>query len=305
MDLRFLRAFVRTADLGSVSRAAASLNIVQPALSRQIRLLEAELGVALFVRHRRGVELTEAGRLLRQRAETIMEAVEDARICVAGVGSEPSGPVGLGLPTSMLYVLSPQLVTTYCRRYPRAFLRVHESLGHVIEALLREGQIDVAILISPQPMQDVSLEPLVSEGLYLTGPPQAGLAPNVTVLPEEVAKVPMVMFGRRNKVRVALEQLLGRQSLSLTPALEVEGQPLALELVRQGLGYTVLPNCAAQAEIASGRLSGAPIAGLTIEWVLGVNRARAGAPAVAALTGLLRELVSAQIARGLWRATVG
>lgn len=300
MDIRWLRSFLRVAETGSITRAASRLNIAQTALSRQIRLLEEELGVQLLARHRRGVLLTEAGQLLRVRSQSIVAALEAARLEVSTAGGEPSGTIGLGLPTSMLYVLSADLVEMYARRHPKVFLRVHEALGHTVAALLRDGAIDAAILISPGPMQGVILEPLITEDVYLAGPPDCGLGVDHAVSVLELASVPMIMFGLENKVRIAAEHLLARHGLSLNPVVEVAGQSLALELIGRGLGYSIMPHCAVRAEIAAGRVAGAPIRGLSVAWTFGVNRARAGMPALMALKDLLHSLVSDRISRGIW-----
>lgn len=302
MDVRTLRSFLRVAEAGNLSRAAEALNIVQPALSRQIALLEAELGTQLLVRHRRGVALTEAGMALRQHAQGILAAVDEARQAVSALGSEPTGTVALGLPTSMLYVLSGTLVEAYRRRYPRVALRLHEAIGHVIEALMEDGRLDVAVIIEPRAIRGVAQETLVSEAMCLAGPPAASLDMARPVSAAEVAAVPMMMFSPQNRVRTRLETLLARDGLSLAPAaLEVEGQPLAFDLVRRGLGYTVLPWCAVEAEIAAGRMSGAPIEDFAISWILAVNRARAGAPAVRAMVDMLRDTVAARVADGTWK----
>lgn len=303
MDTRFLRSFLCIARTGSLSRAAAALNIVQPALSRQIRILEDELGTQLLVRHRRGIALTLAGEVLREHAAAIVAALDEARHAVSASGAEPSGAVSIGLPTSMFYVLAPGLVETFCRVYPRAFLQVFEAFGHVIESHLREGRVDAAVLISPKPMSGISLEPLLTENICLAGPPGAGLDMRKPVAASAIAEVPMIMFPAPNMVRMTIEALLARTGKALLPLVEIDGQPLTHELVRRGLGYTILPSCAVQAEIAAGRMSGAPIQGATIAWELGVNRARAGFPAVKALCDLVRSSIAAQIASGVWQVT--
>jgi len=237
---------------------------------------------------------------VRDMREAILAAVEQARAAVSSAGREPTGTVTLGLPTSMIYVLSGTLVETYRDRFPRVFLQVHEAVGHVIEALLKEGRLDVAVLIEPRPMPGIALSPLVEEDIYLVGPGNAGLSLDAPVMPADLARVPMIMLAPENHVRRKAEAVLSRAGLSFNAALEVEGQPLAFDLVRRGLGYTLLPYCAVRAEMAAGRMSGAPIAGLSLGWTLGVSRVRAGAPAVRALVDTVHELVAGRVAGGEW-----
>ena len=292
METRVLNNFLRVAETGKLSQAAAELNLAQPALSRQIALLEEDVGAQLFVRHRRGVTLTEAGALFRDKAKSILASVEQARAAVSAVGREPTGTVSLGLPTSMIYVLSGALIETYRKRFPKVFLKVHEAVGHVIEALVKDGRLDVAILIDPRPTPGVAVEPLFAEDIYLVGPGDAGLSLDAPVSLARLAQVPMIMLAPQNHVRAKAQTVLSRAGLAFNAAMEVEGQPLAFDLVRRGLGYTLLPHCAVHAELSAGRMSGAPIDGLRLDWKLAVNRSRAGAPAVRALSETVRIRVA-------------
>lgn len=301
METRVLQNFLRVAQAGKLGHAAAELNIAQPALSRQIALLEADVGAQLFVRHRRGVALTEAGLLFRDHVRAILAALEQARAEVSAAARDPTGTVTLGLPTSMFHVLSADVIAAYRTRYPNVSLRVHEAVGHVIEALFHDGQLDTAILIEPGTMPGVALTPLIAEDICLVGPRDAGLSLDTPVTLATLAAAPMIMHDAANHVRTRIESLLARHALSFLPAMEIEGQPLTFEMVRRGLGHTVLPRCAARAEIATGGMSAAPIAGATLGWSLAVNRTRAGAPAVRALTELLHELAQRRIDDGVWQ----
>lgn len=300
MDPRFLRSFLCIAETGSLSRAAAMLNIVQPALSRQMRILEQELGTQLLVRHRRGVVVTEAGALLRERASAIISAIEETRQAISEAGGEPSGRVRLGLPTSMLHVMSGDVIETYARKFPRVQVYAVEAFVNVIEDHLRESRLDVAILISPKPITGIALEPLLTESVCLVGPPDCGLKMSRAVSAAGVAEVPMIMYAPGNKLRMRIEELLARTGRTLRAALEVEGQPLTFELVRRGIGYTLLPYCAVKQAVEAGQFAAAPIEGATLTWELGINRARAGAPAVKALVDLIRESVDREKRSGVW-----
>jgi DNA-binding transcriptional LysR family regulator len=300
MDVRVLRNFVCIAELNSLSKAAAKLNVAQPALSRQVKMLEDELGTRLLTRHRRGVALTDAGRLLCDRARAISTAVDEAKRVVSASGSEPAGSVSLGLANSLIYVVSTDIVTRFVERYPRAHLRVRETRGHYVEASLREGQLDVAIMLSPGEIQGALLEPLAVEPLCLAGPPQAALSMDRPVSRERLVELPMIAFSGHSKVRAKTEAAVRNLQAPLQPLVEVEGAPLAFELMRTGLAYTVLPSCAVHAEIKTGRISGAPIEGLSMQWVLGVRRDRSEEPAVVALATLIRDLFAERIKSGIW-----
>lgn len=302
MNVRTLENFLRVAEIGSLKGAAQAVHIAQPALTRQIALLEDELGARLFVRHRRGVTLTDAGEQLRLHAERILGEVAQARDAVSAAGRQPTGSVALGLPTSMLYVLSSSVVAAYLRAFPDVSLRVHEAIGHVVEELLRSRRVDVAILIAEaRNLENVDLTPLVVEDVYLAGPPDAGLELTQPVDVDDLACLPMILLSPHNKLRQRIEAELARCERRFRTSLEVEGQPLVLDLIKHGIGYTVLPYCAVEAEMAAGRISGAPIRGLTMTWTLGVNRMRAHTPAVRELIALIRAAIDARVAGGEWR----
>jgi DNA-binding transcriptional LysR family regulator len=302
VDLSTLAHFLRVAEVGSLKAAAGTLHLAQPTLSRQMSALERELGAPLLVRHRRGVSLTAAGEQLRGHAERILGEMERARSAVSASAQEPRGPVALGLPASMRYVLSGSVVSAYVARYPDVDLRVHEAMGNVIEDLLRSRAVDVAILISvARNLDNVQFTPLANEDVFLVGPPDCGLDPSTPVPLSHLADVPMILVAPGNWLRREIQRTLARHDLGLRRSVEVEGQPLVLDLARRGAGHTVLPLCAIAAELAAGRLSGAPIEGLTITWTLGVNRMREHDPAVRELVRLIHEGIDSRIASGDWR----
>jgi LysR family nitrogen assimilation transcriptional regulator len=302
MNLRALSNFLSVAKAGSLQGAADVVHIAQPALTRQIALLEEEFGTRLFLRHHRGVTLTEAGEQLREHAERILAAVAKTRVAMSTAAEKPTGAVSLGLPTAMRYVLSSDVISAYHRAYPDVQLKVHEAFVHVIEGMLRARQLDVAILFDlAQTFDSFEVTPLATEDVYLAGPPGAGLDLNRPVSIKHLADIPIILLSTRNQLHLATKQAMVRHGLDFRPFMEVEGEPLTVDLVKHGIGYTIRPLCAVQAEVAGGELSAAPIRGLTITWALGVSRARAHAPAVREMVALIQQAVDKRIASGTWR----
>ena len=303
MNLRALSNFLSVAETGSLNGAAGVVNIAQPALTRQIALLEEEFGVKLFLRHHRGVTLTEAGEQLREHAERILAEVSRTRVAMSNALEKPTGAVSLGLPTAMRAVLSSDLIAAYHKAYPDVQLKVHEAFVHVVEDLLQSRQLDVAILFGgSRRLDNFSVTPLVSENVYLVGAPRSGLDINRPVPIRHLAEVPIILISRRNQLRIVTERALARHRCDFRPFLEVEGQPLTHDLVQRGIGYTISPYCAVQKELETGELSGAPIQDLTITWELGVSRVRSHAPAVQELIRLIHQAVDERVASGNWRA---
>jgi len=302
MNLRALSNFLSVAEAGSLQGAAAVVRIAQPALTRQIAMLEEEFGTRLFLRHHRGVTLTEAGERLREHAERILAEVAKTRVAMSSAAEKPTGTVSLGLPTAMRSVLSSAVISTYHKAYPDVTLKVHEAFVHIIEDLLQTRQVDVAILFGGKRHVDsFDMTPLVTEDVYLVGPRNAELELNRPVPVKYLAEVPIILISRRNQLRLAAEQAMAAHGLNFQPFLEVEGQPLTHDLVKKGIGYMITPYCAVQAEIESGELSGAPIRGLAITWSMGVSRVRAHAPAVRELIALIQQALDDRVASGTWR----
>ena len=302
MNLRALSNFLSVAEAGSLQGAANVVHIAQSALTRQIAILEDEFGTRLFLRHHRGVTLTEAGEQLRGHAERILAEVAKTRVAMSTAAEKPTGTVSLGLPTAMRYVLSSAVISAYHKAYPDVTLKVHEAFVHIIEDLLQTRQVDVAILFGGTRNPDsFDITPLVTEDVYLAGPPGAGLDVNRSVSIKYLAEVPIILISKRNQLRLATEQAMAKHGLYFQPFLEVEGQPLTHDLVRNGVGYTITPYCAVQAEIEAGEFSGAPIRGLSITWSIGVSRVRAHAPAVRELIALIQQAVDERVASGTWR----
>ena len=128
MDLRQLEYFVRVAELGSFTRAALALDVAQPALSRQVRLLELELRQSLLARHGRGAAPTEAGQVLLEHARGILHQVEHARDELARLRGALVGRVTLGLPPSVARALAVPLVQAFGQQLPEARLSITEAL---------------------------------------------------------------------------------------------------------------------------------------------------------------------------------
>jgi LysR family nitrogen assimilation transcriptional regulator len=162
MDLRLLQTFIRIAELGSFGRAAEVLNQTQPTVSRQIAALEQEVGSRLFMRHRHGVSLTQAGVLFRDHAMQALRMLDQARAEITAQAQEPTGTVSLGLPPSLLTVLSGPVVERFASRYPKVLLHVYEAISQGLEQLMLTQEVDLAVLISDRrPLRNVGASAVV------------------------------------------------------------------------------------------------------------------------------------------------
>lgn len=176
MDLKQLEYFVRVAELGSFTRAAAALDVAQSALSRQIRLLEVELRQNLLVRNGRGATPTEAGRLLVEHGRGILHQMARAREDMDRMRGGLSGRVAIGLPNSVARVMTVPLTRAFRQELPEARLSISEGLsGAILEGLV-SGRLDIVVLYNAQPSRDIDVSHLIDEDLVLVRARPPGLA---------------------------------------------------------------------------------------------------------------------------------
>jgi LysR family transcriptional regulator, nitrogen assimilation regulatory protein len=261
MDLRQLEYFVRVAELGSFTRAAQQLRIAQPALSRQVRLLEVELRQNLLIRNGRGALPTEAGKLLMEHGRGILHQVDRTIEALSLVRGGLSGRVAVGLPTSVARVLAVPLIREFRRKLPEATMAIQEGLSVAMQEALVNGRLDIALLYNAMPSPDVDLAPLLEEALYLVKPSskpaksdgkakaqrsiRGAKKPKLAkVKLQDIADLPLVIPTRPNAIRNLVETRLGDLGLRPTIALEIDGVSAILELVADGAGCAVLPQSA-------------------------------------------------------------
>ncbi|MEJ0096702.1 MAG: LysR family transcriptional regulator [Bauldia sp.] len=169
MELRQLGFFLGVAESGSFSKAAVRLSVAQPILSRQIKLLEEELGVELFYRNGRGVVLSEAGKTLESYARNIVDLVDRARSEMGMSRNTPQGRVAIAMPPSIGWVLTGPLVLRSREAFPSIVLHIVEGFsGHVAE-WLSTGSIDIGIVYQAPRRPTLATEPLFSDDLILLG----------------------------------------------------------------------------------------------------------------------------------------
>lgn len=245
MDLKQLEYFVRVAELGSFTRAAGVLNIAQPALSRQVRLLEVELRQNLLLRNGRGVTTTEAGKLLLEHGRGILHQVERAREDLGRVRGALAGRVALGLPPSIAKMMTVPLTRAFRKRLPNAALSISEGLTISMQEGLLTGRLDVALLYNPPASPDLDTLPLLEEKLFLISPrPSRARASSQPISLKEVSGLPLVIPSRPNAIRMVVETEMAGIGCKPDIGLEIDGVAAILDLVADGAGHAVLPHYA-------------------------------------------------------------
>src|SRR5262245_13158243 len=242
MELHHLRYFEAVARHGHVTRAAQELHIAQPSLSKQIRSLEAELGVALFDRVGRRVELTAAGRLLLPYARRALREVADARTALQQWSSLEYGQVAIGAPPTVGAHLLPQGLAMFHRRYPGFGLSLREMGAARLAALLDEGAIDLAVVSVVLPAF-VSAE-LFSEELVVAVAQQHPMAGRKAVRGAELADEQFILFPEGYELRSRTLQLC--RAAGFEPHIVLDGgeTDTVVRLVAAGLGVAIVPRLA-------------------------------------------------------------
>ncbi|MDB6180404.1 LysR family transcriptional regulator [Paracoccus fistulariae] len=266
MDLRQLRNFIQIVELSSITAAAQNLNIAQPALSRQVKALEAELKVPLLRRHGRGVMPTEEGIRLARRARAILEDVEDLARDVSGDRKTLSGALTLGLPPTVAEILATHLIERTLSTYPDVNLRIVSGFsGHVQDWLLR-GKIDLGVAYDGQKFQAISTRPIIQEQLFLIQRPANRQAQDgVPIDAGDALRQPLILPNPEHGLRSRIETIAQERKIDLNVVLEIDILPTMLAFVERGLGHTILPLVSVIDHVRAGRLIARPIVRRSID----------------------------------------
>lgn len=257
MEMRQLKYFVEIAQRGSFSRAAKSLAIAQPALSRQIRLLEEDLGGPLLYRNGRGVTMTSAGEIFLVHAREMLSQVERAERDIAALRGTPRGEVVLGLPPSVSAVILRRIVVALAERYPLINLRVREGFSGTVAEWLLSGQVHLAIIYEHHRPQSTQSERLLVEELPLIHSPS--LVVPSTVTSADLASIELVLPARPHGLRMLVEKRVAEQGGTLKIRFEMDSLLTMKELAMEGVAATILPIGAVTREVQQGLLAVSPI----------------------------------------------
>ena len=249
MDLKQLEYFVRVAELGSFTRASISLDVAQPALSRQIRLLEVELRQNLLTRNGRGAVPTEAGKLLLEHGRGILHQVTLTREELGSSRGALAGRVSIGLPPSLSKLITVPLVKEFNRQLPKAQLTLTEGFSVLMHEGLRVGNLDMAVLYNPEQSADLEMSTLREDELTLISPaastpdsPARGKRKPATVELGQIAELPLILPSRPNAFRILIEGEMMSIGKRPNVILEVDGLNAILSLVKEGMGHAILPS---------------------------------------------------------------
>jgi DNA-binding transcriptional LysR family regulator len=302
MDFKQLRAFLTVAETGNVTRAAEVLHLVQPAVSRQLMLLEADVGSSLFLRERHGMVLTDAGRSLVGYARRAMLELDRARAEIAGAHQGIGGLVTLGLLPSTIDMLSGPLVSALAENHPGIRLRIAMGYAGTLMGWLQSGEIDAGLLYGAERSSEVQTRPLIEEPLWVVGPKEAKLRRNKPTPLVKLIGKPLVLPSAPHGIRTLVDHACAVAKVKLTVAAETNALSVQRSLVLGGHGLTILPPTAVADDLRTGRLSGSPLAApaITRTIVLALPTGRPAGHHVRCAVDLLVAEARAQVEAGAW-----
>lgn len=246
MDLKQLEYFVRVAEMGSFTRASVALDVAQPALSRQIRLLEVELRQNLLTRNGRGAIPTEAGKLLLEHGRGILHQVALTREELNASRGALAGKVSIGLPPSLSKLITVPLVKAFKQHMPQAQLLLTEGFSLLMHEGLRVGNLDMCVLYNPDQSSDLEMSTLHEDELVLISPAATASAKGKKkaepVALADVATLPLILPSRPNAFRILIEGEMMTLGKRPNVIFEVDGLNAILSLVKEGMGHAVLPS---------------------------------------------------------------
>jgi len=302
MDVVQLKTLIHVAELGSLSKAAERLHIAQPALSRQIRLLEKELGVYLFDRHGRGMVITEAGNSVLEHASRIMDELDAIRSTVECGASNLKGTVAIGAPPTIAQVVTVPLARRLREEQPNLSIRFSSAYSGYLLDWLQKGEIDLAVSYDLQPRHTLKTLPVMMESLVLVGQPAANLKMEIPVKFSSLVAERLVLPSNKHSLRNIVNNCGAELGIQIDADIEADAFGALIDLVRNGFGLTILPLASIYDLLQQGILCAAPLVDPVPmrKLVLVLPADRHVSPATRYMGDCFVELAAKLVERGVW-----
>ena len=264
MDLRQLEIIRAIAETGSFTAAGDKLHVSQSAISRQILILEDELGEPVFHRIGRRIRITPAGESLLQLGHRVFRDLQDTVSAISDTREALRGSIGLvGGMTVCLYVF-PTLLAEVRRIHPNVDMRVTVGSAQRSVEMLRSGSGDLGLLTLPIEASDLVSVPLLTEELLLATYPSHPLAAQKRIVPADLEGQPFVLFETGSITRRIVEEFFAREGITPPIIMETENVEIIKAMVRSGLGISIIPWQAAAADVSTRQLFCSRITGVSL-----------------------------------------
>jgi DNA-binding transcriptional LysR family regulator len=269
MEIRPLRYFVEVVRLRSFTRAAESLHISQPSISKMIKNLEDELGVVLLDRSARGVQLTDAGEVVYARATQVVGSLDDLSTELDDLLGLHRGAVRVGIPPMVGVSFFPGVLAEFHALYPHVALRLYEQGARRVEQAVAEGDLDLGIVLLPVDDEQFETFPFVQEHLQLVVHPGHPLAGRTEVSLRDLDRLPFVLFREDFALHGRIRRLCDRLGVELNIVCESSQWDFIGEMAAAGLGVALLPETICR-RLDPDRVRTVPLTDPPIPWHLAV-----------------------------------
>jgi LysR family transcriptional regulator, nitrogen assimilation regulatory protein len=300
VKLQQLRYLIQVAESGSFTKAATKLNMAQTALSRQIKLLEEDLGVTLFRRDGRGVEPTAAGSELVRRATALFTDLYEMRQAVVGYRHTVEGDVTIGMMPLLGAYVAPALLLSARDLHPNVKIKFMVGMSHAIHEWAIAGRIDFGVVSTAiESSSYLMSEEIAGDRLHLvTSADQPGPGKHSTVTFAEALAQPLVIPSKLNGIRAVIDSYALEAGLEITPVIEVDSLEIIKRLVPTGIGRTILPRFSVTSEVAAGQLRSIPIVDPELDYRVAITYSveRPLSPTASAIATILRQATARALA---------
>jgi len=299
IDLRHLEAFLAAAQHRSFTRAARSLNISQPTFTVQIRQMEAELGLRLFDRNTRSVQLTRVGKDLVPVLERLVRELNSVLTNTKELAENRSGPVTVAVLPSLAATILPQVLAVLGAEHPGVSVHLREAPARRIVAMVKGDEVDFGIGWLKGADAELRFSPLFTDRMSVIFRAGSRLERSKTVALADVASFPLILMDRESSVRAVVDDAFATMGRFVSPAWEATYISTALALARAGLGVTILP--ASALEMSAGRrLRARPIREPNLDRRIGIiqRTGRSLSPPAGVLFNVVRARCGSSVREG-------
>lgn len=303
MDFRRLRYFAQIVEAGSISRASTTLNVAQPALSKAIQSLERDFETPLLQRSTHGVATTEGGQRLYEHCQILFKQLERAKLDVRKSVERPSGHVTVGMPHSIVKILTIPLLEATTRLYPQVQIEISQDHSHLLSDRIRSGRLDFAVMAVTRPTTGLTSSPLLREELFFVDKPDEDSRADDSPIPfVQAAMRRYVLPAVGNGLRASFEGHFRTRGLQLNVAHEVDAIAMILDCVAAGLGAAILPGGCIQGERAAQALTVRPFAEGGCRRAIAIchSPSKTLTPAAVTMMRLVEKLACECVAQGRW-----
>lgn len=267
INLKQIRYFVKVVEAGNITKAAEQLNVAQTALGLQIRSLENAMKVSLFDRHSRGVEPTEAGKFLFERALVILRMIGDTERDLRNYTGRKTREIRIGVTPSIMHLIGPDLMLVARKEYPELSVQLVEGLSFSLLDSFSHENIDIALAYEAPNNPMLHRQALLREDLlFISSARQGRVKPTVSF--ETAARSPLTMISNRDSIWGVVHNAASQLNVDVNVQFQVESVDAVRTLARRGIAHSIVPYGVVRDELAAGEIVGQRIVDPAIQRTL-------------------------------------